>query len=346
MLNINEVLYAFNKSGKRHMVITGEKGSGKSTFASMLFPNSSCGFITKAVKYDKVVMKNLSTGEEAVVGIYDGDLGKMKPLEGAFEAFGVNAISDAFNSDGFALFDEIGYLETDICEFTDAFEQFLDRKRSVVCVRREKTSFIERICLRDDVFVIDLETLKSGITLVIMASGLSRRFGENKLIYQLGDKKLIEYIMIATAGIFEKRVVITRTPEVKEICMEYGVAAVLHSLPRRSDTIHLGLEYSGESDGVMFCPSDQIFIERSSLMRLAEAFKNGKDKIYRLSYGENMGLPVVFPKKYFSELLSLEFGGGKTVIKNHIEDVINIKASSETELFDIDEKDDLKKVGL
>ncbi len=76
-------------------------------------------------------------------------------------------------------------------------------------------------------------TEKIKIGLVIMASGLGKRFGGNKLMEKLDNLPLIQWILDASEGIFDRRIVVTRSPEVKALCDERGTGCILHDLPHR-----------------------------------------------------------------------------------------------------------------
>ena len=66
---------------------------------------------------------------------------------------------------------------------------------------------------------------------VIMASGLSRRFGGNKLLADFHGEPMIMRILHATEGLFDRRVVVTRHQEIVRLCAEHGVEVLLHDKP-------------------------------------------------------------------------------------------------------------------
>lgn len=176
---------------------------------------------------------------------------------------------------------------------------------------------------------------------VIMASGLSVRFGRNKLFAKLEGKTFLERILDTTEGIFARRVVVTRSQEAAEFCRRKGVEVIYHSLPHRNDTVHLGTAYMEGMDGVLFCPCDQPLLRRESLLGLLEAFQ--ERDILRLAYGEETGMPVLFDQAYFAELQSLpEKKGGSYLIGKYPKRVKTIQASEEYELYDVDTPEDLE----
>ena len=58
---------------------------------------------------------------------------------------------------------------------------------------------------------------------VIMASGLGKRFGGNKLMADFHGKPLLQSALEATDGLFAKRVVVTRHESVAALCREQNV---------------------------------------------------------------------------------------------------------------------------
>ena len=170
---------------------------------------------------------------------------------------------------------------------------------------------------------------------VIMASGLSVRFGKNKLFAEWDGKTFLERILDTTEGIFARRVVVTRSEEAVEFCRKKGVEVIFHSFPNRNDTVRLGTAYMEGMDGVLFCPCDQPMLRRESLLGLLEAFQEGD--ILRLAYGEKTGMPVLFDQAYFTELQSLpEKRGGSYLIGKYGKRVKAVQATEEYELFDVD----------
>ena len=86
--------------------------------------------------------------------------------------------------------------------------------------------------------------MKKSLTVgcVIMASGLSRRFGANKLLADFCGQPMLcrAFAATATPGI-AARIVVTRSEKVQALCRAQGVPVLLHSLPGRNDTVRLGL---------------------------------------------------------------------------------------------------------
>lgn len=180
---------------------------------------------------------------------------------------------------------------------------------------------------------------------VIMASGLGRRFGGNKLLADFRGKPMIQWILEATEGLFQDRILVTRHADVARIAQEMGVRSILHSLPRRSDAIRLGMEALGDADGCMFCPGDQPLLRRETIAAMLKSAGEDGQVIWRAACGEEPGMPVLFPRWTFAELRSLPAGaGGGFLAKKYPDRVRLVPVRDAYELQDADTPEDLKRL--
>ena len=181
---------------------------------------------------------------------------------------------------------------------------------------------------------------------VIMASGEGKRFGTNKLMADFGEKPLISHIIDTAKSIFKNIVVVTRHKDVELLCKNTGVNVVYHNLPRRNDTVRLGLEFLGDKlDGYIFCQGDQPLLSTDTLVNMVREFEKDKEKIVRLQYEDIPCSPVIFPNRYYENLANLPQGkGGNVVVKNHLNDVVHVTAQCKAETTDIDTTDDLENL--
>ena len=178
---------------------------------------------------------------------------------------------------------------------------------------------------------------------VIMASGLGKRFGGNKLMADFHGRPMILRALDATEGLFSHRVVVTRHESIADLCREQNVDVVLHDLPNRNDTVRLGLEALGDLDCCMFLPGDQPLLRRETVAMLLESWKENPDRIIRPVYEDTVGSPVLFPSWAFPELKSLPEGkGGSVVIKNHPHEIMHVSVPNPFELMDADTPETLE----
>ena len=172
---------------------------------------------------------------------------------------------------------------------------------------------------------------------VIMASGLGKRFGGNKLMADFGGKPMILRALQASEALKAHRVVVTRHEDVAKLCQELGVAVVFHDLPHRSDTVRLGLEALGDVDACMFLPADQPLLQQETVELLVSHWEADQQSILRPSCEETPGSPVIFPAWTFPQLRSLPEGtGGGWVMKQYPEHVKTVPIRDPYELMDAD----------
>ena len=284
------------------------------------------------------------------VGVFDPALpglgNQMVLLRDGFAALGVPALQRCGESDSqWITVDEIGYLEAQCEPYHKALRKLLEHKQVAAVVRKQNIPFLEELCSREDAFTVDLDDPFGNIGCVIMASGLGKRFGGNKLMADFHGEPMICRILEATEGIFAQRIVVTRSEEVAALCHERGIQVVLHTLPHRSDTVRLGLEAMPGIERCMFATADQPLLRKETVSALALASANDPDSVWRTVCGGMPGSPVIFPKWTFTELRNLPEGkGGGVVIKKYPERLRTVSVRDMYELKDVDSPEDLSEL--
>ena len=176
------------------------------------------------------------------------------------------------------------------------------------------------------------------IRCVIMASGLSERYGKNKLLEKLNGREVILRAAdsLREAGFIP--VAVTRSAEVKALTEREGIGCVLHDGPKKSDTMHAGIRDAGpDAAGYLFMPGDQPLVRPASLRRLAEQFFHYPERAVRLGYKDEPGSPVLFPASCREDLLAYEGDrGGMEVIRRKAVPCDTVQAEEEWELWDVD----------
>lgn len=341
---------SFQSSNKKHIIITGTRGSGKTTLLNALSSAVLPGITTWAIPHTAVYLKENLTDKTTQIGIYDSSLeefeNKMKLLGDGFTSLGIQALEHAVQSDSeWISIDEIGFLEAQCTEFLDKIAEAMEKKHLLAVVRKQNLPHLKNLCEHEDVFLIDLDDPFKNIGCVIMASGLGKRFGENKLMTEFHGKPLISHILDATSDIFEKRIVVTRHESVAHLCKERNIDYILHTMPYRSDTVRLGLKALLDTDHCMFCTSDQPLLKTETIASLAISAINAPTKIIRPIHESTPGAPVIFPKNTYNELLQLPEGkGGGYVIKQHPDLLQYLSIADPRELEDIDTTEDLLRL--
>lgn len=111
-----------------------------------------------------------------------------------------------------------------------------------------------------------------------------------------------------------------------------------------SSSIVTGIDYLSTKnfDAVLIMLADQPNVDSKYLNELIKTFEENLSKIISSSYNENLGVPAIFPKKYFVELLKLKGDkGAKDLLKKYQTEIITMKPF---DLIDIDTKKDYQNL--
>jgi len=87
------------------------------------------------------------------------------PVDGeVFKRVGMFSLTNAWEHKGLILMDELGIMEANIPEFTDAVWQTLDKNIPVIGVIKKKPNpFLDKVRARTDVQIIDLDELGTAL---------------------------------------------------------------------------------------------------------------------------------------------------------------------------------------
>ncbi|MBE6887824.1 MAG: hypothetical protein E7484_05335 [Ruminococcaceae bacterium] len=169
-LTAEYILGQFNNSGKKHLIITGWRGKGKTTLFSKIvniiadgkiLPGLTSGMVPK----QGVMLRDNISGKEAAIGIYcpeKAEIGKnMIPYSDGFYVVGIPAMEYALKCESkwFSM-DEIGFLESSEKEFQNAVLKTMEEKHLVAVIRKMekgKVPFVDDILSREDVYILDLD---------------------------------------------------------------------------------------------------------------------------------------------------------------------------------------------
>ena len=391
------VITFFKMSDKKHLFITGERGNGKSYLLNSIlnqleetmdmsdFFNFNY-LLSRRTDTPEVVIKSnlIDDGKEYVIG-RPRTLTPVSPKKGnnmtSVEDGFINCACPAImkhlmtSDDSVFVIDELGYLESSCGEFQEHIRTLLDNSRVLAVIRKQSTEFLDSIKSRADVLLIDIDNIFSSISCIIMASGMSKRFGTNKLLAAFNNNTLFENaINISRFVSFGKTLAVTRHEELVHICEREHIHCIKHNMPYRNDMVRLGVSHilrethkhkSCCTQGILFLPSDQPLITKTSLQLLCLLFIyynnscfacnstdkssnannnyfNNNSKICRLAFNGTPGAPVIFPASYYDELMNLPQGkGGGFIAKKHPAQVVLVPAQDEYELYDIDTPNDL-----
>ena len=211
------------------------------------------------------------------------------------------------------------------------------------------------------------------IHIIYMAAGNSRRFGSNKLFYELDGKPMYRHLLERLIEIKDRYnklknaesnnpvidiTVVTRYREILDYCacipdchavlspdsekgisytIKAGIMAVQEQkkLKKSSEVTHHTAE---KEEYYMFAVADQPYLKSQSVIKLIDRVlknKGNMKSVFSLRCGDTVGNPCVFHSSLIPQLLSLEGDkGGRSVAKKY--DCVYVDIADERELMDID----------
>lgn len=180
------------------------------------------------------------------------------------------------------------------------------------------------------------------VCLVLLAAGLSRRFGaENKLLYPWEGKPLYRHTLDKLLAVREKHtdvLVMTNTPEVQRYCEEQNVRwlASPNAAEGVSHTIRAAVAGAGDADACVFFVADQPRMKQTTIQNFLRFCVERETELACVAAGGHRGSPVWFGRRCFPALSALTGDvGGRTILSQHSKQVLLFLAE-QAELTDID----------
>ena len=193
------------------------------------------------------------------------------------------------------------------------------------------------------------------IHMIYLAAGNSRRFQDNKLLYNYQGQPLYRYgfnqLLKLLSNDNYTLDVVTQYPEIIFDIKQFNYPR-LYVI--KSPKSHLGIAYSiqagikkynQEKDAYfLFLVADQPYIKASTIQRLIDETLLQKAILSTLAYQEKVGNPTLFHCQFYNELMSLKNDeGGRKIINRYQNACLKVKVEDVLELLDIDTKEDIEK---
>jgi molybdenum cofactor cytidylyltransferase len=170
--------------------------------------------------------------------------------------------------------------------------------------------------------------------IVILAGGASTRLGQPKQLLRYHGKTLLNHavdeainakadavvvILGKNADLFQNEI---DKEKVLIVVNKYWVEGMASSVRLGLDTL---LKIKPYIDAVIFMVCDQPHISSSVLNELITKQQKTTKQIVTCNYGESIGPPALFHKKYFRELAKLKGDvGARNIIEQNFQDVATI----------------------
>ena len=184
-----------------------------------------------------------------------------------------------------------------------------------------------------------------NVAAVVLAAGRSTRMGgPNKLLAEIGGRKLVR-IAAEQALASKASEVIVVTGHQAEL-VEHALKGLRVRFVRNPDfagglasSVKAGISAVSDSvDGAVICLGDMPLIDASLIDRLIETFAPDRGHLIALPVSEGRrGNPVLWSRRFFKELMTLDGDiGARHLIAKHAEAVAEAPVDGESAFLDID----------
>ena len=187
-----------------------------------------------------------------------------------------------------------------------------------------------------------------SVAALVLAAGGSARLGQPKQLLPYQGQSLVRRAVAAAiaGGCFPVAVVVGL--EHVEIAAELR-SLVVRLVPNDSwadgigSSLRAGVKALEACEAILILACDQPHLDAELIRRLLRIRAETGKSIVAASYAETLGIPVLFGRTYFGELLSLgDEQGAKSIIAAHPEEVARIDFPKGA--VDIDTLEDYRKL--
>jgi molybdenum cofactor cytidylyltransferase len=188
----------------------------------------------------------------------------------------------------------------------------------------------------------------SDIGLILLAAGASTRMGTPKQLLQYQQQSLLRHMVeVALASVCNPVIVVLGAyadlirPEVESLNVR--IVENHRWSEGMSTSIQSGIEALNEDvDAVVLMLCDQPFVSTQIINRLVNVFWDTGGQIVASEYGGVQGVPALFKRTLFTELLTLSGAtGARQVIKQNAGEVVSF--SFPEGIFDLDTTSDYEQ---
>ena len=183
---------------------------------------------------------------------------------------------------------------------------------------------------------------------VVLAAGASTRFGAAKQLATIGGVPMLRLVVERALAVVDQPVsvvlgaqagviaaMLAQLPVAVVICQEWseGMAA----------SIRTGIgQLPGHCDAALLLLADQAAVTSADLRRLVETWRGNPQAVVAAQYNEGCGVPAIFPREQFPQLLTLRGAhGARSVLRQCTVTLLTVPMPNAA--LDIDTPADLER---
>ena len=181
------------------------------------------------------------------------------------------------------------------------------------------------------------------ISAILLAAGLSKRMGRDKLLLDYNGKSLLQHSVDLLSGLpVYERIVITSKTRYESVILPSEISALINDKPETgiSGSIKICLE-AAKGTHYLFLNADQPKLTLADILPLIESALANQSKIVFPIIDSKPTSPAIFPESYRLELLNLSGDSGGRIVRDaHPELCLAVTPALPVNFEDIDNKGD------
>ena len=186
------------------------------------------------------------------------------------------------------------------------------------------------------------------LSIIILASGLSKRMGQNKLLMDFKGKKMYQHCINSVKKCdIRQKIVVSAYDEILDYARDMGDFILVKNENQalgQSQSIKMGIATAKPCLGIVFLPSDMPFITDVFLNKLCDFFMKDTSYIVVPRFEGKNSMPTIFPFSLYDELSNISGDiGGRDIIKENLSKVRYFDVKDRQVLQDIDTMEELEK---
>lgn len=192
--------------------------------------------------------------------------------------------------------------------------------------------------------------VRRRVAAVVLAAGRAARMGRSKVLLPWDGRTVIEAIVsrMILSPVFEV-VVVTghRAGNVARVLKDLPITLIHNPEYLRGEmlsSLQAGLrELPVSIDACLVVMGDQPSLDVRVVAQVIEAYAQGHGDIIVPVYRGERGHPVLFDRRFWPELLALEHGAPRDVVRQHPDAIALVDVGNDSVLRDIDTPDEYRR---
>lgn len=192
----------------------------------------------------------------------------------------------------------------------------------------------------------DPESGTGELHVVVLAAGASRRFGSPKQLVRVDGRPMLHTVVANAVSVAGAAVTVVLGAHAAELAglLRHTPATVLVNRnweEGMGGSLRLAVNrLPGAPDGVLVMLADQLAVSVEDLRRLVAAWRRNPESMIAATYGNVVGVPAIFPRRFFPAMVGLRGDQGARVLLQRDPGVV-VRVPLPNAAIDIDVPEDL-----